>query len=296
MMLLPQPIVHHPFAYNLGPLQLTGFGIAILMCCVVGQYVAQTELARRGYDPEPLSDMTIAALFGGLVGAKLYYVVVLRHWDSIFDRGGFVFWGGFLGAALAVFAVARYKRFRIWRIVDVGAPAVAAAYAVGRTGCWAIGDDYGRPWRGALAVAFPQGAPPSTAGVMSREFGVTMPPGAGPNTLLSVYPTQLYEVALGLAMFGILWRLRDHEHAEGWLFGVFCVLAGLERFVIEFFRAKDDRLVAGLTYAQLIALASVAAGIALMMLRRQVRAGEPGIYAPAVSSAPPSAPSPLPTP
>jgi phosphatidylglycerol:prolipoprotein diacylglycerol transferase len=296
MTLLPHPIVHHPFAYTVGPLQLTGFGIAILMCCVVGQYVAQTELARRGYDPEPLSDMTIAALFGGLIGAKLYYVVVLRHWDSIFDRGGFVFWGGFLGAALAVFAVARYKRFRLWRIVDVGAPAVAAAYAVGRTGCWAIGDDYGRPWRGALAVAFPEGAPPSTAGVMSREFGVAMPPGAGPNTLLSVYPTQLYEVALGLVMFGILWRLRDHKHAEGWLFGVFCVLAGLERFVIEFFRAKDDRLVAGLTYAQLIALASVAVGIALMMLRRRIGAGEPGIHAPAVSSAPPSAPSPLPAP
>jgi phosphatidylglycerol:prolipoprotein diacylglycerol transferase len=296
MTLLPHPIVHHPFAYDVGPLQFTGFGIAILMCCVVGQYVAQTELARRGYDPAPLSDMTIAALFGGLIGAKLYYVVVLRHWGSMFDRGGFVFWGGFIGAALAVFAVARYKRFSLWRILDVGAPAVAAAYAVGRTGCWAIGDDYGRPWRGALAVAFPQGAPPSTAGVMARDFGVAMPAGAGPNTLLSVYPTQLYEVALGLVMFGILWRQRDHQHAEGWLFGLFCVLAGLERFVIEFFRAKDDRLVGGLTYAQLIALAFVAVGIALMMLRRRVRAGEPGIYAPTISSALPSAPSPLPTP
>jgi phosphatidylglycerol:prolipoprotein diacylglycerol transferase len=296
MTLLPHPIVHHPFAYAVGPLQFTGFGLAILMCCVVSQYVAQTELARRGYDPEPLSDMTIAALFGGLIGAKLYYVVVLRHWGSMFDRGGFVFWGGFIGAALAVFAVARYKRFRIWRILDVGAPAVAAGYAVGRTGCWAIGDDYGRPWRGALAVAFPEGAPPSTAGVMAREFGVAMPAGAGPNTLLSVYPTQLYEVALGLVMFGILWRLRDHKHAEGWLFGLFCVLAGLERFVIEFFRAKDDRLVGGLTYAQLIALAFVAVGIALMMLRRRVAAGEPGIYAPTISSALPSAPSPLPTP
>ena len=76
---------------------------------------------------------------------------------------------------------------------------------------------------------------------MAREFGIQLPPGAGPTTVLSVYPTQLYEVAMGLVMFGILWRLRDHKHAEGWLFGVYCVLAGIERFIVEFFRAKDDR-------------------------------------------------------
>jgi phosphatidylglycerol:prolipoprotein diacylglycerol transferase len=221
---------------------------------------------------------------------------VLRHWDSIFDRGGFVFWGGLVGAMLAVFAVVLWKRFGLWRILDVGAPGVAAAYAVGRTGCWAIGDDYGRPWRGFMAVAFPNGAPPSTAGVMAREFGVAIPAGVAPTTVLSVYPTQLYEVAFGLAMFAVLWRLRDHKHAEGWLFGVYCVLAGLERFVVEIFRAKDDRFVGGLTYAQLIALAFVVAGIALMMVRRRLRAGEPGIYAPTLTSAPPSAPSPLPAP
>jgi phosphatidylglycerol:prolipoprotein diacylglycerol transferase len=147
-----------------------------------------------------------------------------------------------------------------------------------------------------MAVAFPNGAPPSTAGVMAREFGVAIPAGVAPATVLSVYPTQLYEVAFGLAMFAVLWRLRDHKHAEGWLFGVYCVLAGLERFVVEIFRAKDDRFVGGLTYAQLIALAFVVAGIALMMVRRRLRAGEPGIYAPTLTSAPPSAPSPLPAP
>jgi phosphatidylglycerol:prolipoprotein diacylglycerol transferase len=281
MTLLPSPIVHHPFAYTVGPVQVTGFGIAILMCCVVAQFVAQRELVRRGYDPEPVADMTIAALIGGLIGAKLYYVVVLRHWDALFDRGGFVFWGSLLGAMITVLAVVLKKRFGVWRLLDVGAPAVAAAYAVGRTGCWAVGDDYGRPWQGFLAVAFPDGAPPSTAGVMAREFGVAMPAGAGPNTVLSVFPTQLYEVALGLAMFGILWRLRDHRHAEGWLFGVYCLLAGIERFIIEFYRAKDDRLVGGFTYAQMIALGFVVAGTVLIVWRWRVRAGEPGIHAPA---------------
>jgi phosphatidylglycerol---prolipoprotein diacylglyceryl transferase len=283
--MLPNPIVHRPFVLTLGPLEFTGFGLAILMCFLVGQAVAQSELARRGHDPEPIGDMIFAAVFGGLLGAKAYYVVVLGHWDAIFDRGGFVYWGGFLGATLAVLAVVIKKKFGVRRIFDVGGLAVAAAYGVGRTGCWAIGDDYGRPFKGFLAVAFPKGAPPSTAGVMAREFGIPMPPGAGPTTLLSVYPTQLYEVAMGLLMFGFLWRIRDHKHAEGWLFGPFCIVSGIERFVIEFFRAKDDRLVAGLTYAQLISIAFVIIGVIWMIAFNRVRADRPGIYAPAPAPA-----------
>ena len=168
-MTLPHPIVHHPFAIALGPLQLTGFGIAILMCFVVGQAVAQYELRRRGHDAEPVNDMVFAGVVAGLLGAKAYYVLVLGNWNAIFDRGGFVFWGGYFLGSIAVLTVV-LKRFGIRRMMDVGGPASAAAYAVGRTGCWAVGDDYGRPWRGFLAVAFPQGAPPSTAGVMARAI------------------------------------------------------------------------------------------------------------------------------
>jgi phosphatidylglycerol:prolipoprotein diacylglycerol transferase len=280
MTLFPHPIVHHPLAYSYGAIGFTGFGLAILMCFLVGQWVAQGELERRGYDAEPVNDMIFAAVIGGLLGAKLYYVVVLRHWDAVFERGGFVFWGGLIGGTLAVLAVVVKKKFGVMRIFDVGAPACAAAYAVGRTGCWAVGDDYGRPWNGFLAVAFPQGAPPSTAGLMARNFGTAIPDGAKFNTVLSVFPTQLFEVALGLLMFGVLWRMRDHKHAEGWLFGVYCVLAGVERFIIEFFRAKDDRLLIGLTYAQLIALVFVAMGVVWMMLRWKVGPDRPGIHAP----------------
>jgi phosphatidylglycerol---prolipoprotein diacylglyceryl transferase len=278
-MTLPHPIIHHPFSYKLGSFGFTGFGLAVLLCFLVAQVVAQRELVRRGYDPDPINDMVFAAVIGGLLGAKLYYVVVLRHWDALFERGGFVFWGGFVGGALAVMAVAVKKKVPLMRIFDVAAPACAAAYAVGRTGCWAVGDDYGRPWNGFLAVSFPNGAPPSTAGIMSQEFGIPIPSGASPTTVLSVFPTQLYEVALGFVMFLILWRMRDHKHAEGWLFGVYCVMAGIERFIIEFFRAKDDRLVAGLTYAQLIALGFVALGAVWMWWRSRPGAGKPGIYA-----------------
>jgi phosphatidylglycerol:prolipoprotein diacylglycerol transferase len=275
-------IVHHPLSYTIGSFTFTGFGLAVLLAFVIAQIICQRELARRGHDPAPIGDLTFAAVIGGLVGAKVYYAFLTGDISTLISRGGFVFWGGLIGGIIAVLLVVKAKGLSVQRIADVAGIGIAAAYSIGRTGCWAVGDDYGRPWNSPLAVQFPNGAPPSTAFEMHRTFGTPIPPGMNPGTVLSVYPTQLLEVTLGFVMFVILWRLRDHEHAEGWLFGVYMVLAGIERFLVEFLRAKDDRFFGGLTMAQLFALLFVAAGVAWMNARKTVRAGAPGIYAPAI--------------
>ena len=273
-------VVALPFDFKLGPFQLTGFGIAVLLAFVISQIIAERETARRGHDPAPISDLVFAAIIGTLVGAKLYYVIVITHdWRDIFSRGGFVFWGGFMGAVAACWIVARIKKVDFVRTSDVAGIAIAAGYAVGRTGCWAVGDDYGRPWSGPLAVRFPEGAPPSTAANMAELFGAQLPAGVMPGDVLAVHPTQLYETVMGFAMFLVLWRLRDHDHAEGWLFGVWMVLAGLERFIVEFWRAKDDRFVGPLTMAQAIALAIMTLGVIVINTRRTPGEGKPGIYA-----------------
>ncbi len=259
--------VHQPFEFTIGPLALTGFGIAVLFAFLIAQIITQKELERRGHDASAIPDLVLAAVIGGLLGAKLYYVILTRDPSSLFTRGGFVFWGGLIGGIIAVVATIKYKKLSIWRIADPAGMSIAAAYAVGRTGCWAVGDDYGRPWNGFLAVSFPNGAPPSTAGTMARDFGIPIPPGVSPDAVLSVYPTQLFETAAGIAMFLILWRMRDHKHAEGWLFGVYMILAGIERFLIEFLRAKDDRFFGGLTAAQLISIVFVLGGIVWMKYR-----------------------------
>jgi len=273
-------IVHHPFAYDIDGFSFTGFGLAVLFAFVIAQVICQRELARRGQDPEAMGDLVFAAVVGGLVGAKVYYVILMGgNFEDLLSRGGFVFWGGLVGGTIAVLLVIQYKRLRLQRIADVAGIGIAAAYSIGRTGCWAVGDDYGRAWASRFAVSFPHGAPPSTAGNMWTSFRVPIPPGVSPATVMSVYPTQLFEVALGFIMFLVLWRLRDHDHAEGWLFGLYLVLAGVERFLIEFLRAKDDRFFGGLTMAQLIALAAVVVGIAWMYARRTVSRGRPGIHA-----------------
>ena len=273
-------IVHQPLSYDVGPLQLTGFGLAVLMAFVIAQIIAQRELARRGQDPEPIGDLIFAAVIGGLLGGKVYYAILMHDFGALLSRAGFVFWGGLLGGIIVTAAVIRYKHLSFTRISDVGGIAIAAAYSIGRTGCWAVGDDYGRPWNGPFAVSFPHGAPPSTVGNMMELFHTPAPAGSSPSDVLSVHPTQLYETTLGFVMFLILWRLRNHKHAEGWLFGLYCVLAGIERFIIEFVRAKDDRFLFGtFTMAQVIAVLFMIGGGVWMYLRRNPGPDAPGIHA-----------------
>jgi phosphatidylglycerol:prolipoprotein diacylglycerol transferase len=266
----PTGIIHHPTVFKLGPIELTGFGLAVLAAFAIAQIVCQREFWRRGQDAEAavMPDIVMAALIGTLIGAKTYYVILTGDPSAFFSRGGFVFWGGFIGAVLLCWATIKYRKLSFLRVADVAGIAIAAGYCVGRSGCWAVGDDYGRPWSGPFSVHFPQGAPPSTVSVMSSQFGVTFPPGMSPETVVGVHPTQLYEVAMGFVMFAVLWSLRKHTHKSGWLFGVYCIVAGIERFIVEFFRAKNDRDVAGLTTAQIVAILIFAVGTTLLATRR----------------------------
>jgi phosphatidylglycerol:prolipoprotein diacylglycerol transferase len=261
-------IIHHPVSYKVGPLQFTGFGFAMLMCFVIGQIITTREMERKHMDATVVGDMTFAAVIGGLLGAKIYYAILMHDPGSLLSRAGFVFWGGLIGGIVGVTGVVLWKKFPVPKTSDAVAVALPAAYAIGRTGCWAVGDDYGRPWNGLLSVTFPNGAPPSTVGNMSSMFGVKFPEGMPPNEVVAVHPTQLYEVGMGAIMFFIVLALRKHKHADGWLFGVYCLLAGIERFIVEFFRAKDDRFFAGgLTAAQLIAIAFALFGAIWMAVK-----------------------------
>ena len=276
------PIRIGDFSYD-----IAGFGIAVLFAFLIAQIICERELARRGYDHETkyVGDVVLAAVAGTMIGGKLYYVGIITHnWRDLFSRAGFVFWGGFIGAVIACWATIRWRKLPFARYADVAGIAIAAGYSVGRTGCWAVGDDYGKWYEGPLAVAFPHGNPPTTVGAMTEAFHAVFPPSMNPATVVSVVPTQLMETALGFVMFLILWRLRRHLHADGWLFGVYAVLAGIERFIVEFFRIKDDRFFA-LSVAQCIAIAVFVAGIVIMRLRNGP-AARPMVETPALNALP----------
>jgi len=156
------------------------------------------------------------------------------------------------------------------------APALAAAYALGRVGCFMVNDDYGRPSSVPWAVRFPRGLPPSTAGNMQHLFGITVPAGSDPSTVLAVHPTQLYETSIMLIAFAVLWTLRRRGRPVGWLFGLYLVFAGVERFAVEFLRAKDDRFLGPFTVAQLTSVILIGVGAWLLMLWRTGPSPVPG--------------------
>ncbi len=248
----------YPFILKLGPLEITGYGIMMMVGFLAGGWLVTLELRRLSLYEEYAADITVAAVIGGIVGAKLWYWVL--NGGSLFSRGGLVWYGGFVGGFLAVMLNGWRLKVPIRWTFHLCAPALAAAYALGRLGCFIVNDDYGHPTTLPWGVKFPQGLPPTTAQNLQDQFGIPMAPGMDPSAVLAVHPTQLYEAGLMLIAFMVLWRLRLQARPVGWLFGVYLILAGVERFVIEIVRAKDDRIFGPLTIAQVMSLVLVAGG------------------------------------
>ena len=263
----------------LGEVTITSFGVMMVVAFLAATWVMRRRLEELDRDPRLADDIMVASLIGGLLGAKLYYVVLYWQispagpWPLLFSRGGLVWYGGLIGGAAAVaWMVWRRDDASIPFAADLVAPALALGYGIGRIGCFLVGDDYGRPTDSWIGIAFPNGEPPTTAGNLRERFGVEVPAGIPDTQVLEVYPTQLFEVAAGFAIFALLWRLRDHAHRAGWLFAVWMAAAGLERLFIEIFRAKDDRFLGPLTLAQLLSLLLVALGAALWWRLRRPEA------------------------
>jgi phosphatidylglycerol:prolipoprotein diacylglycerol transferase len=268
----------HPFKFPLGPLEITGYGIMMMVAFLAAGWLVTLELRRRGLAEDYAADMVAAAVIGGVIGAKLWYVALTRDPGALLSRGGLVWYGGFLGGTAAVILNGWRLRVPLRWTMQLAAPALAAAYALGRVGCFLVNDDYGRPSSLPWAVKFPEGLPPSTAGNMQHLFGIPVPAGTNPSTVLAVHPTQLYEVALMLAAFFVLWAWRKRNRPVGWLFGVYLVLAGVERFLVEFLRAKDDRFLGPFTVAQLTSVCLVAVGAYLLTAWKDEPDPEPGEY------------------
>ena len=253
----------------LGGQPITSFGVFMLLAFLTAGYVLRAELQRTNEDPDKAWDFVFMAVIGGILGAKLYYL--LLNFPSliedpirmVFSRGGLVWYGGFLLATALVIREIRRQGLSVPVMADLIAPALALAYAVGRIGCFLVGDDWGLPTDSFLGVRFPQGAPATTVQNIEQMFGITVDPALIEEygNVVPVHPTQLYEVGMSTLIFFILWRIREHGHQKGWLFMLWLGCAGVERFLVEFLRAKDDRFFGVLTVAQIISLAIVAVGV-----------------------------------
>ncbi len=268
-------ITSYPLEFKIGSLTITGFGLTMMLAFLIGGWLIDRECRRHGFTHDYAGDIVLGALVGGIIGAKLWFVGLHPSWDALFSRGGLVWYGGFTGGAIGVILVGWWRRVPMRWTAQLAAPALAAAYAMGRVGCFVVGDDYGRPTTLPWAVRFPQGLPPTTAANL-RDFRVAIPATVAPGTILAVHPTQLYEITIMLCVFAVLWRWRMLARGTGWLFGAYLVFAGLERFAVEFLRAKDDRLLHGMTIAQATSIVVVVIGVVVWRRLAPRAAIDPG--------------------
>ena len=209
-------------------------------------------------------EIVFAALLGGVVGARVYYVIenygTVKHdlLKGIFSGSGLVWYGGAVGGAIGVVLWMRWREVVELRMFDMCATALALGYGIGRIGCQVSGDgDYGirshLPW----AMGYPHGTVPTPPGV-------------------TVQPTPIYETVSMTIFAYILWRIRNRVR-PGVVFALYLIGSGLERFLVEFIRRNNEVLI-GLTAPQIESLVLLVIGtvwLALMLRRGGVAAPQP---------------------
>jgi phosphatidylglycerol---prolipoprotein diacylglyceryl transferase len=259
----------YPVLFRFGNFEITTFGLMMFIAFIAGGWVLTRQFRRSGLSEELASSILMAGAIGGIVGAKIYYAILFRDWHLLFDRAGLVWYGGLIGGTLAVSVLLWRKRVDYFTAADGIAPATAIGYGLGRIGCFLVGDDYGRPTNSWIGIAFPKGSPPTTAESL-RQFGVHVDPSIPPDQVLRVHPTQLYESASAFVIAIILFAVARRPHPKGRVAGLFCILFGIERFLVEIVRAKDDRFLGPFTIAQLISVLLLIAGFALLARRHKI--------------------------
>lgn len=266
---------------NLGFAHIGTFGLLLWLAAVCATIVLHRNFLRHGVDADALNVVALSVV-AGIVGAKLWHELENPHelvlaWQQILLPGiahpgavllaflhwfqaGFAWFGGLVAGILTLAWQGRMARFKgpldgtqgervgALRMLDLAAPAAALGYGVGRIGCLLSGDgDYG------INTTLPWG--------VHMAPNALVPP-SPPNAL--VQPTPVYELLFALVIFWVLWKLGDKHKPIGWLTGMYLVLSGIGRFLVEFVRI-NPKLYLGMSNAQVAALGSVLAGAAMIV-------------------------------
>ncbi|CCG02792.1 prolipoprotein diacylglyceryl transferase [Blastococcus saxobsidens] len=250
-----------PVLFEVFGFPINSYGVSKAAAALVAGYLLAREFRRLGWNPDRAWSIIIAATVMGFVGGKLYYLA--EHAGSLslhsFGGSGFTWYGGLIAGVVTVVVMARRYELPLGQLAGIAAAPLSFAYGVGRIGCFLSGDgSYGQPSDLPWAVAFPNGMMP---------------------TMVPVHPAALYEALFALALGGVLWALRT-RWAPLHVFGLYAVLSGVARFLVEEIRLNEEVLF-GLTQPQLWSLILAAVGVGLLVTGRR----SPSEKEPAASAA-----------
>lgn len=267
-----------PKLFQLGPIPVYSYGLMLGICFIVASWLLQREFKRKNLAENAAINITFIALVSGVVGSKLLYIIeewksfssmsasMIFSTDGLFSPAGLTFYGGLILATVMVYFYARAKKIPFLRVGDAAAPSLAIGYGIARVGCHLSGDgDYGLPVSEFMSwvpwgTDYSNGTlPPSIAfrgSDIAAKFG-----GVVPDTALC-HPTPMYEFIFGALIFWMLWRKRTEFKGDGKLFGLYLILSGASRLLVEFIRLNPKYLF-GLSEAQLISVVLIGLGVFL---------------------------------
>ena len=251
----------YPVLLTIGNISISSFGFMIVVAFLSTNYILKKDFIRYGYNPDFADDIIFRAALGGIVGAKIYYLIenvgngayeniygivnifygIINFDSSLISLGiqsfgaGLVFLGGLIGGLLMVSLFIKKKGLKWLKMADIIAPLIALGHGIGRIGCLLVGDDYGIPTNLPWGISFPNGAPPSTVYYIEKA-GYSFSDSLSPSTVCAVHPTQIYEMLLYFIIFIFLRKMLQKKHFDGEIFINYLFLAGLSRFLIEFIR------------------------------------------------------------
>lgn len=266
----------YPIIYDFGVVDLFGFqfrlaiysfGLMLVIAFYACYFLLEKDLKELGHDEKLASDIIFWSALGGIIGSKIYHVIenldqILASSNPlsmIFSGSGLVFLGGLIGAVVAVTIVLNKYEVSWLKFADQLAPLILLGYAIGRLGCFLVGDDYGIPSNLPWAMSFPEGLPPTTTSVFEYQFPWVDISGL-PAGVIKVHPTQMYETLICSILFYLLWSKRNNILVPGSLFFQYLILAGSERFVIEFLRTNEKYVFDIFSGAQILSILMIIIG------------------------------------
>lgn len=224
----------HPILLKVNSLNVYSYGFMVAMGFIVAVFLMCRSAGRFNLDKDRIMDLSIIVLVAGVIGARTLYIILNPKYFianpleiPMLAKGGLVWYGGFLTALFAMMIYVRRKGYGFFEVADFFVPYLALAQAFGRMGCFLNGCCYGIEASPGypFAVIFPQDP-------------------------FSRHPTQIYAAAALILIYIILRIWQERPHFTGVIFLAYCLLYSGKRFLIEFVRGDNPRVIMGLTLSQ----------------------------------------------
>ncbi len=282
-----------PVAFSLGPLKVHWYGLMYLLAFVSAWWLGQRRVAAGrlpGVDGNAFSDLLFYGMLGVVLGGRLGYILFydlatyVQHPLQVFKvwQGGMSFHGGLLGVMFAAWLWSRKQKLHYFDTLDFVAPLVPLGLGFGRIGNYIGAELWGKPTEAGWGVVFP--TDPGLYGWSLQQIQAEFATGALDH--LARHPSQLYQAFLeGVMLFGALWWFSARPRPRHAVSGLFALLYGAFRFVVEFVRVPDADIgylaFGWVTMGQVLSLPLIGLGLFLLWLSHRSPTLQPVIPAPA---------------